>query len=166
MDKLIAKDAIRDLVLRYCRAIDRRDYGALEKLYMPDAIDDHGGMFCGPASGFLEWLPDILESMQVTSHMITNHLITVDGDQAEGEVYCTAYHLTDDNEEIIIGGRYLDKYSCVDGQWFFQHRKIVMDWNQEGPASCSVDSPAVAGTPTGQPVESDPSTDFFDFLER
>ncbi len=165
LETLLAKDQIRDLVLRYCRAVDRRDYAALAELYHDDAVDDHGGMFSGSASEFLAWLPSILETMQATAHMVTNHLIEVDGDYAEGEVSTIAYHLTKDEQgedsEIVIGGRYLDRYERRDGQWRFAHRKIVMDWNQIGPSRCSFDSPVVAGTPVGTRCSEDPAREFF-----
>ena len=80
LEDLIAKQAIKELVLKYCRAIDRKDYVSLATLYHDEATDDHGGMFNGTAKEFLAWLPNMLETMKVTSHMVTNHLITVDGD--------------------------------------------------------------------------------------
>ncbi|MBB3048352.1 3-phenylpropionate/cinnamic acid dioxygenase small subunit [Litorivivens lipolytica] len=168
LETLLAKDAIRDLVLRYCRAIDRRDYGALAALYHEDATDDHSPMYCGSAAGYLEWLPSMLETMTVTSHMVQNHLIEVDGQRAEGEVVMVSYHLTQDENgndiEIIIGGRYLDKYECRDGVWRFSHRKIVMDWNQIQESTCQWDSPMVEGTPVGSRCEQDPAHTFFDLL--
>jgi ketosteroid isomerase-like protein len=165
LEELWAKQSIQELVLKYCRAIDRKDYAALATLYADDATDDHGGMFCGSASEFLQWLPNILETMKVTSHMVTNHLITVQGNYAEGEVCTMAYHLTEDDQEIIIGGRYLDKYQCNAGVWQFTHRKIVMDWNQIKASSCDFSSPVVAGTPVGDRVEKDPATTFFSCLK-
>ncbi len=168
LEMLQAKDAIRDLVLRYCRAIDRRDYAALPALYHDDATDDHSPMYCGSAAGYLEWLPSMLETMTVTSHMVQNHLIAVEGDRAEGEVVMISYHLTKDESgqdvEIIIGGRYLDRYERRDGIWRFAHRKIVMDWNQIQPSTCQWDSPLVAGTPVGARCSEDPARSFFDLL--
>ncbi|HCS29248.1 MAG TPA: hypothetical protein DIW43_17455 [Spongiibacteraceae bacterium] len=168
VDILLAKDAIRDLVLRYCRAIDRRDYAALPALYHDDATDDHSPMYSGSAQGYLEWLPSMLETMRVTSHMVQNHLIAVDGEQAEGEVTMVSYHLTEDEQgnevEIIIGGRYLDRYELRAGEWRFSHRKIVMDWNQIQASTCQWDSPLVAGTPVGSRCASDPARDFFNLL--
>lgn len=168
VESLLAKDEIRDLVLRYCRAIDRRDYAALQALYHDDATDDHSPMYQGSAAGYLEWLPSMLETMTVTSHMVQNHLIVVAGDKAEGEVTMISYHLTKDeggqDVEIVIGGRYLDKYEKRDDVWRFSHRKIVMDWNQIQPSSCQWDSPLVAGTPVGARCGQDPARHFFDFL--
>jgi ketosteroid isomerase-like protein len=164
LEELIAKQAIHELVLKYCRAINRKDYAALASLYHDDAVDDHGGMFSGTAKAYIEWLPGILEGMKVTSHRVSNHLITVQGDYAEGEVVTVAYHLTHDDQEIIIGGRYLDKYCRTNGVWQFSHRKIVLDWNQIQPSRCDFTSPVVAGTPVGDRLENDPATTFFNLL--
>lgn len=168
LQQLLDKDAIRDLVLRYCRAIDRRDYDALAELYHDDATDDHSPMYQGSAKGYLEWLPSMLETMTVTSHMVQNHLIVVDGDRAEGEVSMISYHLTRDPDgadiEIVIGGRYLDHYEKRDAVWRFARRKIVMDWNQIQPSLCQWDSPLVAGTPVGRDCASDPAREFFSLL--
>lgn len=164
-DCVADKLAIYDLVFKYCRAVDRRDFASLAKLYHADSIDDHGGMFKGSGKDYVAWLPTVLVGMKVTSHAVSNHLVSVEGDKAEGEVYCTAYHLTADNTEIIIGGRYLDKYIKEDGVWYFKHRKIVMDWNQIKASDCDMDSPVVAGTDVGCAFDQDPSSAFFDFLK-
>ncbi|CAA0101638.1 putative protein [BD1-7 clade bacterium] len=164
-DLLQARADIQDLALRYCRAIDRGNLADLHQLYHHDAIDEHGAMFSGTAVDFIDWLPQALAGMKTTSHMVHNHLIVIDGNNAEGEVYCTAYHLTLDDQEVVIGGRYLDKYTYTDADgWQFLHRKIVMDWNQIQPSRCDMTSPAVAGTPVGDWAENDPSAGYFRLL--
>lgn len=161
---LWAKEAIRDLVLRYCRAIDRKDYNALAALYHADATDDHGAMFNGAASEFIAWLPSMLETMVATVHSVTNHLIEVSGDSAVGEVYCLAYHRYQGEagmEELLIGGRYLDRYECRRGQWRFSHRKIVADWNELRPSTTDFSAPMFAGAAVGGDRENDPSAAWF-----
>ena len=79
---LADREAIRDLLFRYCRAVDRRDFVALRALYHDDAVDEHGGMFAGPAHEFLERLPAIMAPMEVVWHMTGNMLIEVRGDEA------------------------------------------------------------------------------------
>lgn len=168
LQELLAKEAIKDLVVKYCRGVDRQDLAALATLYHPDAQDDHGGFFRGSAAGFLEWLPTIFEALQTTVHMVTNHLISVNGDRAEGEVYVMAYHLMKDGQEAILGARYLDKYLCTKGRWQFSHRKAVIDWYRfqaAGHDDKSPLAPQVANTPRGASIGSDPATTFFSFLQ-
>ena len=165
MYELEAKQSIQELVLKYCRAIDRRDYESLTKLYHKDSTDDHG-MFVGSGKDFIAWLPEVLSTIRVTTHTVTNHLITVKGKLAEGEVYCNAYHLTKDNQESILVGRYLDKYIYEEDRWQFLHRKIVLDWNEIRPSLCDFNSPITEGVSIGASIDKDPSKDFFEFLER
>ena len=54
VQELIDKEAIRDLVLCYSRAIDRQDIELLRDLYTEDATDTHGHHFDGSADGLLQ----------------------------------------------------------------------------------------------------------------
>ena len=58
---LLDRIALTDLVMRYCRGIDRRDYALVRSLYHDDAIDDHGNMFCGSPDDFVESLNNDLQ---------------------------------------------------------------------------------------------------------
>lgn len=164
LQTLLDKQAIQELLWRYCRAIDRRDFQALKALYHEDAIDEHGGMFSGPAHEFIAKLPQIMAPMEVVWHQLGNMLIEVDGDEAWGEIYTLAYHRADLGEgpqDLIVGGRYLDRYHRRDGIWKFQHRKIVMDWNRMGPSLCDWTSPLWQGTPRGGIGDEDPAANWF-----
>ena len=167
--ELLDKQAIRELNLRYCRAVDRRDFALLHDLYHADAIDDHGGYFCGPAREFIAALPQIMAPNRVTSHNVTNMFIAVDGDYAEGEICTLAYHLlesADGATDVLIGGRYLDRYIRDAGVWKFLHRKIVMDWNQIQPSLCRLGMATDSGTALGCADGSDPSYAYFRLLKR
>lgn len=161
---------IRDLMLKYCRAIDRRDFAALRALYDDDAIDDHGGYAVGAAKDFIELLPKIMCNMQATSHQIANHLIEIDGDYAEGEAYFIAYHLTTDNAgndtEWIAGGRYLDRYIRRESGWKIHYRKVVLDWNQVQPSLSRWDAPMFTNAARARFGDSDPSAPFFRLLGK
>jgi hypothetical protein len=159
LQEVIDKSALKDLVLKYCRACDRRDYGLLRTLYHDDAIDDHGDMFCGSADDFVAWLPSVLESFEATVHSISNALFVVDGDKAEGELYTLAYHRTrsPDAQEIVIGGRYLDRYERRDGAWRFIHRSLACDWCDVRPVNVKAYEQFAAGAPRGRADKDDPS---------
>src|SRR5215472_7373483 len=86
---LVAREAIRDCLMRYARAIDRVDRNLLESVYWPEASDDHGS-FHGSAAEFIAWVIPLLETMDQTTHMIGNILIQLDASSARTESYFEA----------------------------------------------------------------------------
>lgn len=153
--------ALQHLAWAYCHAIDRRDYALLRTLYHDDAIEDHGAMFCGGPDAYVAWLPSMMAGWAATVHSIGNMLFLIDGDSAEGELQTVAYHRTIATamtilaREIVVGGRYLDRYLKRDGVWRFFRRSLVLDW-YEDRALQRGDGPALDdGVATGQPDASD-----------
>ena len=126
---LLDQVALRDLVMRYCRGVDRRDFALVRSLYHDDAIDDHGAMFSGPPDAFVAWLPTALAPWELTIHAVTNSTFAVAGDRAEGEHYVRAWHRTrpPQRKEYIVLGRYLDRYERRQDEWKFLHRSLVFD---------------------------------------
>ena len=59
LQELLDQRAIRDVVLRYCRGIDRLDLELVRDCYHPDATDDHGG-FVGDRDEYVEWVGGVL----------------------------------------------------------------------------------------------------------
>lgn len=120
---------ILDLVARYCRGCDRRDFALVRALYHDDAIDDHGAMFSGGPDAFVAWLPKAMEPWELTIHAISNSVIALAGDRAEGEHLVRAWHRTHlpERQEFIVHGRYLDRYERRGGAWKFFHRQLVFD---------------------------------------
>ncbi len=47
---MLDKQEIHEVMMRYCRAIDRMDEELLRSVYHPDAIDNHG-LFNGAGGG-------------------------------------------------------------------------------------------------------------------
>lgn len=127
--RLLDEVAIRRLVMLYCRGCDRRDFALVRSLYHDDAIDEHGTMFVGGPDEFVAWLPQATAPWDLTRHEISNSVIAVSGDLAEGEHYVRAWHRTPspDRRELTVHGRYLDRYARRDGAWKFLHRRLVFD---------------------------------------
>jgi hypothetical protein len=165
LQALLDKEAIRELVHIYCRAADRHDVGLMRSLYHEDAIDDHGAFFKGLAMDFIDRLPEIQAPMEILHHNVTTHNIELDGDKAEGETYILAFHKVATDSgciDLLIGGRYFDKYEKRNGRWKFAHRAVVADWaNLHDPSIVSLDNPMIEGSYIGKPGTADPSYDFF-----
>lgn len=141
---LIAKEQIRELVLLYSRGVDRQDAALLRTLYTEDATDTHGDTFDGPAEDYVQFLEKAFPYMHYSGHHVCNHLISVDGDEGEGEVYAIAYHLIPDGQggwlEDFMCVRYIDRYRRErDGRWRFAKRVVTYDLRSQRPVAAPKD---------------------------
>lgn len=136
---LIAKEEIRQLVLLYSRGVDRKDIDLLRTLYAKAATDDHGSHFKGQADDYLRFLEKSFPYMRMSGHYVCNHLISVNGDEGEGEVYALAYHLIPDGKGGIVedfaGVRYIDRYRKEGGRWLFAQRVVEFDFRSKRPVA-------------------------------
>jgi SnoaL-like domain len=134
---LIAREQIRELALLYCRGVDRKDIELLKTLYTADATDHHGRHFSGTAAEYMRFLEKSFPYMRYSGHHVCNHLISVDGDQGEGEVYALAYHLIPDGKggfvEDFAAVRYIDRYRKENGRWLFASRVVSFDFRSARP---------------------------------
>jgi ketosteroid isomerase-like protein len=126
------KQAIREVVNRYSRGVDRQDRELLLSCYHRDAIDDHG-MFVGPADEFFDWTdPSHLHLFRGHQHVVANHTCELDGDTA----HCETYYLfvanyKESGELALSGGRYIDRMEKRGGEWRIAARKCVVEWRSE-----------------------------------
>lgn len=140
IEKLLAKDAIRDLAARYMRGQDRLDADLQMGTFWPDSTTDYG-IFAGSGPDFVRFAQGLLVEHIANQHLIGQHLIWFDdhdADMAFGEVYFYAFHrIVEDGEPIdmTICGRYIDRYERRDGEWRFAHRSEVNDWARKEPAA-------------------------------
>lgn len=127
LQALLDKQALLELNLRYCRAVDRCDLELLLSCFHPDATDDHGTFKGAPADVF----PAILAKMRdmpPAQHILDNALFEVDGDIAWGELYMSV-------READAGpgsppdsfGRNLDRYERRDGEWRIAERRVIIE---------------------------------------
>lgn len=170
VQEILDKESIRELVHIYCRAADRHDHELMRKLYHEDAYDDHGSFFKGKAMEFIDLLPEIQKSMGILHHNVTTHNIHLMGNLAEGETYIIAFHqvLTDESSyDVIIGGRYFDKYEKRDGVWKFSSRAVDADWAYvNDPSQVNLIHPMIEGANLGTSNETDPSYSFLETFQR
>lgn len=148
--------ALQHLVAAYGHGIDRRDYALVGSLYHDDAEDDHSPFYCGPAAGFVAWLPSMMEKWAATAHTMMNMVFVVDGDRAEGVISARAWHLTaDGTREFTAWGRYADRYEKRGGVWRFAHRFFILDSTEE-QARQEQDGLGADGVETGRAGFDDP----------
>ena len=135
--RLVAVEEIREVVLRYCRGLDRLDADLLRSAYLPGALDDHG-VFVGDAAEFCDRVLASHRRYDASMHCVLNHLVELDGpDDARGEAYVLAHVLRRDDQGAPVHdawwGRYADRYARRDGRWGIAHRVTVHEWTRREP---------------------------------
>ncbi len=75
---------IQDLLVRYTKAIDEKDWALLDECFTPDAEVDYvsSGGIKGSYPEARAWLEKALAPFPMTVHYITNSEVTLDGDRA------------------------------------------------------------------------------------
>jgi hypothetical protein len=154
MEQLLAREAIRDCLYRYCRGIDLADEQALRSAYWEDAHDCHGP-YNGPASGFIDGALTALKHFELSVHHITNVLIELDSTSAAVESKFSAFQRAPGNDgilkQVFILGRYADFFEKRQGQWKIARRTVIYDWVEEQAATTL---PAVQRFGVRQPIGS------------
>ena len=148
VEVLLAKQEIYEVLLTYCRGVDRLDEDLVRFIYHPDAYDNHG-YWRGKGWDFAPFVVGRLrEANRSTTHSITNALIMVDGDIAtcESQVFVTLVRRnTDPVVADIMGARYVDRFSKRNGAWKIDERTVVLDFHKvetwaAGDAPISLDA--------------------------
>ena len=137
MQELLAKQAIYELSCRYMRGLDRLHRPSLESVFARDAYCEYG-FINGAPSEFIDYALNALQSHIANHHMIGNALIEFEGEEAFGEIYFHAYHKVEDDDaprDLIIAGRYIDRYVIEDGVWKIAYRSERNDWSRTQPTS-------------------------------
>jgi hypothetical protein len=135
VEELLAKQEIQELACRYSRGLDRLDEELLHSVFFEDAWCEYG-FYNGPPADFIGFALGALGEHAANHHMIGNVLIDVQGDEAFGEVYFNAYHKVPAGEafeDVLIAGRYLDRYEKRDGVWKIAYRSERNDWSHTRP---------------------------------
>jgi hypothetical protein len=127
---LLDRAAIHDVLLRYARGVDRRDFAAVASCFMPGAAYE-GVLAGGTIEMALAALPDRLARYESTMHFVGNQLIDLAGDRASSETYAVAYHRLHGGTGLrVVGIRYLDDWVCHDGEWRIQRRLVKVEWER------------------------------------
>ena len=129
------RQAIHDVIVRYCRGVDRNDPDLVLAAFHDDAIDNHFGVVLPfrEAIGTLKAARSGAASppSKTTSmHSIGNVLIELDGDIARCETYVkVVVRIPQDGGAIdwTHAGRYVDRFERRNGEWRIAYRTVVYD---------------------------------------
>jgi hypothetical protein len=129
------RQAIHDVIVRYCRGVDRSDPDLVLAAFHDDAIDNHFGVVLPfrEAVGTLKAARGgggSPPSKTTSMHNICNVLIEVDGDIARCESYVIVIvRIPREGGAIdwMHAGRYVDRFERRNGEWRIAYRTVVYD---------------------------------------
>jgi len=144
--RLLDRFDIEQLVLRYARGVDRKDWDAVRAVYHPDAFDDHGN-YKGGIDGFVDSLKTRHQHIEQSMHVVANCIVEFDGpDAAVAESYFITYQRVlpgagaarttylsreaPEEGDAMQGqaiGRYVDRVTRRNGRWGIERRSVVYE---------------------------------------
>jgi hypothetical protein len=152
---LIDKDAIREALFKYCRAVDRLDIPLGHSVFHEESHADYGAeVYQGPGRGCIDAIVKSHDHLTTHSHQISNVLIALDGDRAGSEAYMTGtmWMRRDGKDfQIFVRARYLDRWEKRAGTWAIIRREVAYDHDEVRDAT------AMRGTSHAARDGSDPS---------
>ena len=129
---LLDKAEITEVLTRYMRAIDRGDIATLRSSYAPGATEEHGGIYSGPAQGYIDTIERALTNPRmVATHTISNLLIEVSGESAFSEHYVLALTRVKSDgvvSDSLVATRIIDNLTRHEGRWRIARRRLRFDW--------------------------------------
>ena len=129
-----AEWALRRLAERHAYSMDRNVPEILDSIYWPDAVMLAPG-FEIKGIEQIRTLPGMLrDSYEVTAHLIHQQVMTISGDTATGETFCTASAVQKGEGKVRQCTATFLRYreTCVrrHGEWKFARREVAFDWSQ------------------------------------
>ncbi|WP_240529945.1 nuclear transport factor 2 family protein [Novosphingobium sp. PC22D] len=128
---LADKQAITELIHAYCRAVDRLDVPLGRSIWHEDGYADYGaGYYQGPGRDVIDRICQDHLGLVSHSHLVSNILIRLDGEDAGSEAYVNAsLRLMREgaHHQIGVRARYCDRWQKRGDRWGLLHRVVVFD---------------------------------------
>jgi 3-phenylpropionate/cinnamic acid dioxygenase small subunit len=136
---LIDRAEISDCQLRYATGLDMRDWKCFRSCFADEIEVDFSSIFGGDgprkvtADRWTEAARRTIGGLKATQHMITNHVITVDGDKALCIAYVQAQHYLPNDQgdnTQTMGGYYTNHFIRTAQGWRIKSCKLTLTWNK------------------------------------
>ena len=129
LQQLSDRIEINDLLIRYTKAIDQKDWKLLDTVFTPDAEVDYvsSGGIKGSYAEARAWLEKALAIFPVTVHYVTNSEVTLQGDRAASRtaVYNPMFFKNKDESlhHFAVGAFYVDELVRTKAGWRIAKRR-------------------------------------------
>jgi hypothetical protein len=133
---LIDERDIVQVALRYCRALDTCDWELLDTVFLPDATSRLGTPTVQDGlAAIVDYCRTALAPLALSQHIVANHEVDVDGDEATHRCYLHAQHVTaGEAGNFIVAGRYEDRLVRTTSGWRIARRDLTPMWTDGNPS--------------------------------
>src|SRR3954452_8855917 len=119
------KDEIRELLARYCFALDAERFDEMAALFTADGVWETAFGTGTGRDGIVAQVRSIASGARPRRvHMTTNIVIDITDDVATAQSNWVLFQNSDKGPVISSGGAYVDRLVKQGGQWLFRHRRI------------------------------------------
>lgn len=129
--------AVIDVATRYCWALDENDWASLDDVFLPDATARLGNpQLLEGREAIVGRCRAALGPLDDSQHMVSNHQVVVDGDEATHRCYLHAQHIRHAavvdgaGPHYVVAGRYVDRFVRTEAGWRIAHRDLEVMWTE------------------------------------
>lgn len=134
LQRLLDERAIVDVAVRYCWALDTRDWDALGEVFLPDSTADLAdGIVLVGLDAIVARCRAALTPLDDSQHIVSTHQVDVEGDTATHRCYLHAQHVrhgVEGGATYVVGGRYEDRLVRTADGWRITNRDLTMMWTE------------------------------------
>jgi hypothetical protein len=131
---MIDHSLLRQAADIYAIGADRRDKALWRQVLAEECVIEGPGFIAQGRDACLQSIDALGQMYRATRHEVQQQVVTIDGDSAIGETYCTASHLLPDRDAILVWAiRYQDVWRRNSEGWRFIRRSLSLDWTETRP---------------------------------
>lgn len=123
---LLDKTAILEVLSNYAIAVDSGDAAGFADLFAPNAVWEWPqiGLTYEGRPAMREMATAIAEHLPGGQHMISNHVIDIEGDCATAVCQLICFISRPRKIYTVLQGHYRDQLIKLDGRWLISHRTV------------------------------------------
>ena len=135
LQTLLDRAAISDVFHRYALGVDSRDWVLFRSCFTDDVVADFSSIWPDQIiSGADEWVAraqSLVDGLDATQHIITNHTHDIDGDTARCTSYLQAQHVCKNDlgdSQNILAGYYRYEMIRTAAGWKIKRYSLTITW--------------------------------------
>lgn len=126
IQELVDREAIKEVLARYAITVDSGDAKGFAALFAPDAVWEWPQVdlrYEGQAA-LHDLAAAIADNLPGGQHVMSNHVISVDGDSATAVCELTCFISRPQKIYTVLQGFYRDRLVKIDERWLIRRRTV------------------------------------------